>query len=660
MERQEEHPPEDVSWVQPTESLAFSVSPVGTTSSNARDEGDDAGRKSFSVSSRDGGDRGDEEDPPLRGEHIGENDDGEGKAGSVDDEGDIPVTSPPSQLQTTTPMGEAPHHELLSDKDNGGHSSTGHGGSSSPPPPGCEVEVNGGHRETESGGFANSTPCSQQAPWGQQEEQEQCHDNIVAEESKRALGYVAPQHDRAGSEERRRQVEEQAARLLPQRHWEDESRDGHEAEWADDDGEDFAPAWDQGRPAEFRGGSDGGFSEQEDTEQICRMDSSEDEEGRHFPHQDGHERPQRAYRRHGLEREDDEGSGMDVRSGSGYSISSNEGIDDLTDPPQHNSPGREESPSYRVVRRRTRVSLDRERRRLDRVPRSQRLSQVKGHPLGGMTLLQLEERHLLDVGIGQMARQLTKRQDRGGRERKRGVRQSNEDLLRRSARLLRRAQEERNARFSTEDARDFYHSVHASGGSPPPGVFCAGGGARSPSGGEEGVTKRGRRPASASRDRSCRRFTPSFSLEPSRESTRDRAHSASDFSQPVQTDAWGRALEGEIPPMGLYSGGGTRCSLKQRRPMSATPALTSGWEPGRTRAQGRGSARGGAGEAGSRWDCFGDDGSREAHFHHRGGAARGELGGHGEGDERLDYSDVPDLSPQGIVEYTDEEEGPFK
>lgn len=660
MEQQEEHPPEDVSWVQPTESLAFSVSPVVSSgSNNARGEEYDAGRKSFSISSRDG-DRGDEEDPPLIGEYIGADDDCEGNADNVDD-AKINIPAAPSPPETTTPAGEALPRESLLDGSNEGLSSTGHG-SNSPPPLASDVT------DTEPGSLTHSPPYAQQEPCGQQQEQDQSHEHMAVEERERVLGRVGPEADRTGGEERSRQIEEQAAGFLPQQHWEDESRDGHQEEWAeewaDDDGEDFAPAWDQGRPAYFHTGSDGVISEQEDTEQISRMDSSEDEEVGLSSHQHGQQRPRRTPGRRGFDGDDEGRSDMDVRSESDNSIHSNEGVDDLVDEPQHSSRGRWESPSYRMVRRRTRVSLDRERRRLDRVPRSQRLSQVKGHPLGGMTLLQLEERHLLDVGIGQMTRQLAKRRGRGGSDGGRGARQSNEDLLRRSARLLRRAQEERDARFSAENARDFYHGVQASGGFPPSRGFCdrsnGGSGAGPRSSGEEGAKKRGRRPASASRDRSCRRFTPSYSLEPSGGSARDRAHTTSDFGRPIETDAWGRALEGDVPPVGLYSGGGTRCSLQQRRPMSAKPALTSGWEPGTARTQGRGDGRGSGGGAGSRWDRFEDDRSREVGFHGRGGAACGELRGHGGGAEGLDYSDMSDLSPQGIVEYTDEEEGPFK
>lgn len=668
MERQEEHPPEDVSWVQPTESLAFSVSPViSSGSNNARDEGDDPSRKSFSLSSRDGGDRGDEEDPPLRGEYIGTNGDCEGNTGGMDDERSVsePAARSPPATTTPPPTGDALGRELLVDDSNEGHSSACHD-RSSPPPYASDVIVDEDYREdSESGGFTRSLPHAQQEPWRQQQEQEQNHDNMVVDERERLLGHHAPRADRTGGEERPWQVEDQPAGFLPEQQWEDESLDGHGEEWADDGGEDFAPAWDQGKPAEYRGGSDGAISEQEDTEQISRMDDSyEDEQGRLFSRHHDQQRPRRTPGRRGFGRGGEGSSVMDVGSGNDDSFLSNEETDDRAAPPQHSSRGRSESPSYRVVRRRTRVSLDRERRRLDRVPRSQRLSQVKGHPLGGMTLLQLEERHLLDVGIGQMTRQMAKRRGRRASEGKRGARQSNEDLLRRSARLLRRAQEERDARFLAENARDFYHSIHASDDSSPSRVFRdntigdCGAGLRSS--GDEGAKKRGRRPASASRDRSCRRFTSSYSLESSGGTPRDRAHTASDLSRPIQTDAWGRALEGEVPPVGLYSGGGTRCSLKQRRPLSAKPALTSGWEPGRARTQDRGNGRGGDGGAGNRWDSFENDGSREGGIRGREGAASGELRRHGDGDEGLDYSDMSDLSPQGIVEYTDEEEGPFK
>ncbi|CAN0269083.1 unnamed protein product, partial [Ectocarpus sp. 8 AP-2014] len=356
----------------------------------------------------------------------------------------------------------------------------------------------------------------------------------------------------------------------------------------DDVGEEFAPAWDQGRPAEFDGGSGG--LDHEDFGQSSRSDSSADEQGMVSPHLQDPQHLREAAFLPDYDRVEDDDTDTDVKTDSDSS-SGGDGQGALQSPSLSTCRGREESQSFsRTVRRRTRLSLDRERRRLDRVPRSQRLSQVRGHPLGGMTLLQLEERHLLDVGIGQMTRQLARRRGRGGGDGGGGVRQSNEDLLRRSARLIRRAQEERDSRFMIGNAAAYHPSSRYLGGDTRfSNAFRdeswdgdAGGRSQSAGGRKGGgsTKRRSRRPASASRDRGSRRLmSSSFSHEPTGGGTRDRAYSTSDYNR----QAWGRTLEAEAPPMGLYSGGGTRCSLKQRRPLSAKPALTSGWEPGRAR-----------------------------------------------------------------------------
>ncbi|CAN0233885.1 unnamed protein product, partial [Ectocarpus sp. 12 AP-2014] len=433
------------------------------------------------------------------------------------------------------------------------------------------------------------------------------------------------------------------------------SDDDHNA--IDDVGEEFAPAWDQGRPAEFDGGSGG--LDHEDFGMSSRSDSSADEQGMVSPHLEDPRHLREAAFLPEYDRVEDDDTDTDVKTDSDSS-SDGDGQGALQSPSLSTGRGREESQSFsRAVRRRTRLSLDRERRRLDRVPRSQRLSQVRGHPLGGMTLLQLEERHLLDVGIGQMTRQLARRRGRGGGGGGGGVRQSNEDLLRRSARLIRRAQEERDSRFMMGNAAAFHPgSRYAGGDTRFSNTFRdeswdrdARGRSQSAGGRKRGgsTRRRSRRPASASRDRGSRRLmSSSFSHEPTGGGTRDRAYSTSDYNR----QAWGRTLEGEAPPMGLYSGGGTRCSLKQRRPLSAKPALTSGWEPGRARTRGRGGI-------GDGWDHFDEDDRRAVHSRGERRAVRAEAGDRSNEDGGLDYSDMSDVSPHGIVEYTDEEEGPF-
>lgn len=269
------------------------------------------------------------------------------------------------------------------------------------------------------------------------------------------------------------------------------------------------------------------------------------------------------------------------------------------------------------VRRRTRASLIRERRWLDRVPRSQRLSQVRGHPLGGMTLLELEERHLLDVGIGEMTRLLARRHDKRQRR-------ADADLLRRSARLFQRAKSDREARLSFADSareNDWRYNSR-SRACRDPGVT-------------RGIDARrgnreGQRPASASRGRTPNCSSFSLKSEDSAYWTREAKGSRVECTEKRPRS------NGENPPMGFYSGGGERCSLRHKRPMSAKPTLTcgSGWEPGRTRPRPR-----------HRCDQRRFEGRRNG---------RNEIF-----DEGLD-SDMSDLSPHGIIEYADEEEGPLK
>ena len=224
-----------------------------------------------------------------------------------------------------------------------------------------------------------------------------------------------------------------------------------------------------------------------------------------------------------------------------------------------------------------------------------------------------------------MARQLENRRVAGG------MRRPDADLLRRSARLLRRAQEDRDARSLFEDNDGF--RKHGAASRSHDGTRNAG------SRVARGCTRGTRRPASASRDR--RHLTPSsLSLE----SEENVAWARSSEHGPKRTDGRRYTAEGDSL-VGLYSGGGARCSLQQRRPMSAKPALTcgSGWEPGRTRVADR---------AGERRDC--EDVRVE------GGGEGASRAGAGQLEDGYGGSDMSDLSLQGIVEYTDEEEGPFK
>eukprot|EP00904_Undaria_pinnatifida_P009617 jgi/Undpi1/5786/HiC_scaffold_2.g01060.m1 len=576
MEQGQHHPPEDVCWVQPTDSLAFSVSPAGpSTSNSARGAGSNsnADDDNFFKKSRD--EETTDEDRPLMGEYIWDGGGGSGgSCGALDDE--RRVESPPVRIDERSRRsldvqrhdsvpGEPPSLPRNGTSDERSCSSSdralyaiGRWGPSQHDGDGEDERSLGSPRGIDEDTYSNHVISE-----SENEERPQRHDPRAPDESPRREEWGAL--DQGGG-------------------------------WADgDDEEDLAPAWDEGRSAE----SDG-------------EGSDNSRHGRSGPLNEGGPSRERSQ---SYEAASEFYTGESDRCSDDMYYSGNEAVAVI----EPSLVGRESlSP---VTRRRTRSSLDRERRRLDRVPRTQRLNQVKGHPLGGMTLLELEERHLLDAGIGQMARRLQNR--RAG-----GVRRPDADLLRRSARLLRRAQEDRDARSFFEDKYDGFRKH---------GTSSRSGGSTHDSGSRGGGGSKSRRPASASRDR------------------RQPISHTSPFLGTEENIAWGRGLEhgqkrmdgrrytaeGD-PLVGLYSGGGARCSLQQRRPMSAKPALTcgSGWEPGRTRV------RDGAEE---RRDCEdarggGTEGTSRA------GRLEGGYGG----------SDMSDLSPQGIVEYTDDEEGPFK
>lgn len=368
-------------------------------------------------------------------------------------------------------------------------------------------------------------------------------------------------------------------------------RNGDENRWVDERGDDNPPVWDQDRPARIISG-DG-------VDECCGSVSASVDEN---------SPPRRA--RHPREAPDLERSDSDLDAG-------------LSRDEDRRWSSRQLDPVIRPVLRRTRLSLDRERRRLDRLPRSQRLRQVKGHPLGGMTLQELEDRRLLDVGIGEITRRLQNTKTRSGR-----VRQEDSDLLRRSARLLRRAQRERDARYALEKGQDHTRTLTSIQHS-----FSSGRQAAS--------TRRGRqRPASAARDpHRLRSF--STSIDSVEQEIWTNAHPG----RPRPVDRRSYINEGAPVNVGLYSGGGTKCCLKQRRPMSAKPAIPcgSGWESGITKTRCRDG------------DSSNFDEDRRAHL--------GETE-HADQEHELDStpirSKLVDLSPHEIVEYTNEEESPFK
>lgn len=335
--------------------------------------------------------------------------------------------------------------------------------------------------------------------------------------------------------------------------------------WVEDDG-DFAPEWDRGQP-------------------LCRDDVNTRRDSWRGSESQAARRPSSQYDRH----QEASISGPESKVGFGDEASDVSLV---------------EQPPSRYDHRRARSSLVRERQRLDRLPRSQRLSEVKGHPLGGMTLLELEEKNLVDVGIGEMTRLLAQRGNRAPQR-------SDADLLRRSARLLRRAQKERKIPPTPAGNQR---------GEPIPDA---------PTKGKKRPATR--RPASASRDPHTwdPRGNPNLV-----KGAGGRRPGGVNFREGVR---------GPDLQVGLYSGGGARCRLVHKRPLSAKPALTcgSGWHPGRRRPR-----RGPSG-------------------HHKANGAPGtEYGGQSTSAVRgsLDSgsSDVSDLSLHGIVEYDDEEEGPFK
>lgn len=560
MEREEEHPPEDVCWVQPTDSLAFSVSPVGPSTNiiSRTDEESDNDEKSTPEQNAD-----QEEDYPLKGEYIwggGSDPDTE-----TEEVGDIHRSAfnynegrSPGQRGSPTDEGVAASGDAAEDF---GDAEVPGDSEHSP----FDSREGRGHQQQQHGErISDNHGTSRESPRAIDEDNngEPVHRDVVAlpHNAPPVHGFVEPGWDA-----------------------------GDNNGWVDDE-EDFAPAWDQGVAADTLG---------------LDVDGERDES------------PASPHELDSTWQQDQHHAALD------FDGSSDHAMDHISDEEvSQSSLGRDAWP-LRVVRRRTRLSLDKERRRLDHVPRSQRLSQVKGHPLGGMTLLELEERHLLDVGIGQMTRQLAKTRGRGG------ARRADTDLLRRSARLLRRAQLERDSRLNFAENREHHRQETFSCARGVSGMGSRAG----------GVRRDGRRPASASREHR-RAVSSSFSMEAE------------------ENNNWIGAGEGRVrckgtqgctaestPPVGLYSGGGTRCSLKQRRPMSAKPALTcgSGWEPGRTRPRRRA-------------------GAQHEFSNVRGARFRGvtNVGAGGLDDESDNGSEVSDLSPHGIVEYTDEEEGPFK
>lgn len=565
----QERAPEDVCWVQPADSLALSLSPVGRSSSNLIRE-EDAGGDANSSKAADGTD----EDNQLVGEYIWS---GGGNGGDERGGGGGSDNDHPDDQRLAGGRHHYDNHRGMFDHNDGRSSGQ------ECAPLCAETEYRGDHEDPEDITDSEISPNSM-------EPRRQNLDEIIEDdrlgESPRSTYADSTSHGELGEAESKEAEQHGVQRALgfaEQEEWSDHE----EGEWFGDDAGNFAPAWDEGRPAEIRSVNVDG--------ELGVVPGSLDED-----------------RSHRTQNQPLEASEC-IQDGS-QMVSSNRGGDGAE--PLLAREG--------LVRRRTRVSLDRERRRLDRLPRSQRLRQVKGHPLGGMTLLELEERHLLDVGIGQMARQLAKRHTGGAR-------QADTDLLRRSARLLRRAQEERDAQHSFGDNRENRRHV----GMPSSRRDTSGTGPR------VGTVRRGsRRPASASRER-CSAVSPSFSLESEESASWARSSEARVVGR---TDP--RAYTGQtVPPnVGLYSGGGARCSLKQRRPMSAKPALMcgSGWEPGRARTRRRG---GGQREP----EDTGATPFREI----RDSRADGF-------DTSCDGSDLSDLGPNGIVEYTDGEEGPFK
>lgn len=558
-------PEEEVCWLQPTDSLALSVSPVDPTSSSSKCDafGDDT--RSCQRS------KIEDDNQPLAGEFI------------WGDASDDEIRRPQDNERDDDPS-------FVRAAD---YFAPGVWNSNSPARGVAHVQEAGGSDRPQAGRrVSGDSSCST----------DQLEDIIVLQDEDNNGRGRSPGSDGLDEEERDGNVvggRHRAPRAAAPRgleYPEQEQDDDllREEEWVDhgefEEMADFAPAWDQGKPTADN------HRLRQHPEERSPDDSVDDLAA---------SPPRRRNQLHQVQ------SGLDVDNNV-----------DFCDTASEMSPCEQQAPQpCLTVCRRTRASLIRERRRLDRVPRSQRLSQVRGHPLGGMTLLELEERHLLDVGIGQMTRLLARRHDKRQRR-------ADTDLLRRSARLFQRAKNDREARLSFVDsARDNGRQYDTrSRVSRDPGVAGVARGIDASHGNGED-----RRPASASRGRTPPKCS-SFSLE-----SEDSVYwtRAAKGNRAECRDNRPRSSGGD-PPMGLYSGGGERCSLRHKRPMSAKPALTcgSGWEPGRTRA-------------------------RRGH-----GCGQRRIEGRRNGrnnrfDEDLD-SNMSDLSPHGIIEYADEEEGPLK
>lgn len=600
----QERPPEDVHWVQPGDSLVFSVSPVGPSTSN-NTKGDEGDENSFDL--RDGG--GDEEDQLLIGEHIwadgGENaatgggidDDGKSRGDVVDDRERDHVND--AMSATTAVAAPLELRRRLLEIVEG------------PPPPQGNIPdraFNNGGQDTYivANGDTSSTHRSTE------KRRQNLHDRNIAPEllhgsSQRVPYTILRDPEIMDTEDSAEAVFQRDAPSSPEQNW---RNDVAGEEWSEKDNPDFPMTWDREVPIVSR--SDRGAVNDEQSS-ISHTESRNE----------ARSRPHRSPVAVTASRSDCTNFDMDASSGTDGSVYARPPVLSVGD---KNSVGHGNS-SSRVERRRTRSSIDRERRKLDRVPRSQRLRQVKGHPLGGMTLLELEERHLLDIGMGQMARQLSR-----GREC--GIRHADEDLLRRSARLLRRAQDERDARSSFEKGGE------RCARQGPCRVHGRSIGSMIPTGGARNTLRTDRRrPASACRERPSA-TSPSLMLGLGEGICSTDWEASHDESARMYT----RRLEREaFPPVGLYSGGGTRCSLKRRRPMSAKPALMcgSGWDSDGGRARSRNS-----------------NGEEHAVDGGRGGRAGSADMRRFEG-EAFD-SDMSDISPHGIVEYDDDEEGPFK
>lgn len=574
-----QHSPGELQWVQQLDSLAFSESPVGPSTENntCEDDREDCGSMhnfyDKNNNSRSDGDNDDEDDEEsLAGENIW-NGAGAGSGNCGIDQEDVVDMNV-----------DVDYRRQQSFKNENMSNDRSHVPTNILPTnilPGVEIVSTEPYEDRE------AVECKEQLKPYMIGSRCQTQDKIIeikqADDPPRGIEETG-KHDDRGEEESAAQstegdVEQQREKNGDGNGWIDERVDGN------------PPAWHQDRPALQRP-TDG-------VDECCVSVSASADE--HCP-------PRRA--RQPRESPDFERSDSDLDDSSNM----NE---------ERRWPSRQVDPVIRPLHGRTRLSLDRERRRLDRLPRSQRLRLVKGHPLGGMTLQELEDRRLLDVGIGEIARRVQNTKKRSGR-----VHQEDSDLLRRSARLLRRAQRERDARYALEIGQNHNRtltSVHHSFGS----------------GRQTGRIRRGRqRPASASRDRH-RLASLSTSIDPVEHEIWTNAHPG----KPRPVDK--RRYTNEAAPVnfGHYSGGGTKCSLKQRRPMSAKPAIPCGsdWQSGRTKPRRRED------------DSSNFDEDRRADVEETGHVVQGD-----ELDSALISSNLVDLSPHEIVEYTNEEESPFK